>query len=50
MLSELVVTQHLHLAIQNYLARSVSSDCIDLDSLLNSWPIDIYQVYNAGIN
>ena len=47
MLSELVVTQRLHLANQNYFARSVSSNCFNLDSWLNSWPIYIYQVYNA---
>ena len=50
MLSELVVEQRFHFANQNYFARSVSSNCIDLDSWLDSWPINIYQVYNAGSN
>ena len=50
MVCELVITQRLRSANRNYSARSVSSDCTDLDSWLDSWPINIYQVHNAGSN
>ena len=50
MLSELVATQRLHSTDRNYYARPVSSDCIGLVSWLDSWPINIYQVSNAGLN
>ena len=36
-LIELVVTQQLHLANLNYFTRSISSDCIDLDSWNMDW-------------